>query len=202
MINDALQGKFRAPRPMIWPASLLNSTVGVRRTAGPREPGGLGPKRRGFWTDARPSGAFHPGPFLELPFFGPRTCATAPARIVDVFTGSAALHAQSTGSSWSIYGLRLGRSRAPSLLSLDDTLKNVFDPYAFIRDAYLQRRAYLISDGKVTDEPLVDPGADDPPDTRACRTGAPPAAPHYDIAPQQLIHRISAQPMHLPRRPG
>jgi phospholipid-binding lipoprotein MlaA len=50
-----------------------------------------------------------------------------------------------------------------SILSLDDTLKNVFDPYAFVRDAYLQRRAYLISDGKITDEPLVDPGDDEPP---------------------------------------
>ena len=47
------------------------------------------------------------------------------------------------------------------MLLLDETLKNVYDPYAFIRDAYLQRRAYLVSDGKITDdEPLVDPDAD------------------------------------------
>ena len=46
---------------------------------------------------------------------------------------------------------------------LDDTLQHVYDPYAFVRDAYLQRRAYLVSDGKVTDEePLVDPDADNP----------------------------------------
>jgi phospholipid-binding lipoprotein MlaA len=54
--------------------------------------------------------------------------------------------------------------RRAALLSLDDTVSKVFDPYAFIRDAFLQRRAYLISDGKVTDEaPLEDPGADEPP---------------------------------------
>jgi ABC-type transporter lipoprotein component MlaA len=47
----------------------------------------------------------------------------------------------------------------------------VFDPYAFIRDAYLQRRAYLVSDGKVTEEVLVDPGADEN------DTAAPPPPP-------------------------
>jgi phospholipid-binding lipoprotein MlaA len=64
--------------------------------------------------------------------------------------------------------------RRAALLPLDDTLKNVYDPYAFIRDAYLARRAYLVSDGKVTDEePLEDPGADMP-DT-APTSSAPPA---------------------------
>ena len=44
------------------------------------------------------------------------------------------------------------------------TLKNAYDPYTFVRDAYLQRRAYLISDGKVTESPLEDPDAGLPPD--------------------------------------
>jgi hypothetical protein len=35
----------------------------------------------------------------------------------------------------------------------------------------LQRRAYLVSDGKVTEEVLVDPGADD------ADTAPPPAPP-------------------------
>ena len=60
------------------------------------------------------------------------------------------------------------------LLPLEETLRKVYDPYAFVRDAYLQRRAYLVSDGKVTDEVLVDPGADDS-DTPA--PAPPPQAP-------------------------
>jgi phospholipid-binding lipoprotein MlaA len=81
------------------------------------------------------------------------------------------------------------------LLPLDDTLKNVYDPYAFIRDAYLQRRAYLISDGKIKDEePLVDPGEDTPPPsaapaapaaTTAPAATAPPATKPDDSSPQQ-----------------
>ena len=101
-----------------------------------------------------------PGPFLEVPFFGPSDTRDGPARIVDYLHGSDALHQQQLGVLWHLWR-RFGRFDGPDLLSLDDTLQKVFDPYAFIRDAYLQRRAYLVSDGKVTDEVLVDPGADD-----------------------------------------
>ena len=57
------------------------------------------------------------------------------------------------------YGLYLPDfiDRRAALLPLDETLRNAYDPYAFVRDAYLQRRAYLVSDGKVQDEVLPDP---------------------------------------------
>ena len=42
--------------------------------------------------------------------------------------------------------------RRAALLPLDETLQHVFDPYAFTRDAYLQRRAYLVADGKLDDQ--------------------------------------------------
>jgi ABC-type transporter lipoprotein component MlaA len=45
-------------------------------------------------------------------------------------------------------------------LAGEAALKNVYDPYAFIRDAYLEHRAYLVADGKITEEPLVDPASD------------------------------------------
>jgi ABC-type transporter lipoprotein component MlaA len=52
-----------------------------------------------------------------------------------------------------------------SLLSLEPTLATAYDPYVFIRDAYLQRRAYLVSGGslKKQEEPLIDPDAPDQP---------------------------------------
>ncbi len=77
---------------------------------------------------------------------------------------------------YSLYAVSLVDTRA-GLLSFDDTLKNVFDPYAFVRDAYLQRRAYLISDGKLKEEPLEDPGEDEPHSAKppAEPTAAPPA---------------------------
>ncbi len=100
-----------------------------------------------------------PGPFVELPVLGPSSARDAPARVVDYFTGPTHYIRNNT-IAWGLFGLFLVDTRA-GLLSLDETLSKVYDPYAFIRDAYLQRRAYLISDGKVSEEPLLDPGADE-----------------------------------------
>ena len=88
---------------------------------------------------------------------------------MDIFT-SPTHYISNNWVSYGLDGVGALNTRA-GLLSLDETLQKVFDPYAFIRDAYLQRRAYLVSDGKATEEVLVDPGADDG------DTAAPPAPP-------------------------
>ncbi len=186
MINDALQGKFRAAANDLA-RFLLNSTVGVAGFLDPASQAGLDLHNEDFGQTLGHWG-LHPGPFLELPFFGPSDIRDGAGRIVDVYTYPLQ-YVRNRPVKWSVYGLYLIDTRA-SLLSLDDTLKNVFDPYAFIRDAYLQRRAYMISDGKLTEEPLVDPGEDDPQD-KAPAPGAPPAAPTTTSAP-------AANPPHSP----
>jgi phospholipid-binding lipoprotein MlaA len=99
---------------------------------------------------------------------------------VDIFTGPTH-YINNNWVSYGLYGVSALDARA-GLLSLDETLQKVFDPYAFIRDAYLQRRAYLVSDGKVTDEVLVDPGADEAPDS-ATPPAPPPTAPVPQVPP-------------------
>jgi phospholipid-binding lipoprotein MlaA len=53
------------------------------------------------------------------------------------------------------------------LLDTEEALANTYDKYAFIRNVYLQRREYLVTDGAVAppidDEPLEDPEPDSPP---------------------------------------
>jgi phospholipid-binding lipoprotein MlaA len=98
---------------------------------------------------------------------------------VDLFTGPTH-YISNNWVAYSIYGVSLVDARA-DLLSLDETLQKTFDPYAFVRDAYLQRRAYLVADGQVKDEELVDPGADDA-DT-AAPTPAPQPPPDSAKAP-------------------
>jgi phospholipid-binding lipoprotein MlaA len=93
---------------------------------------------------------------------------------VDIFTGPTH-YIDNNWISYGIYTVGLVDSRA-ALLPLDETLSKVFDPYAFVRDAYLQRRAYLVSDGQVSDEVLTDPGADDP-DSAAPKPAPPPDKP-------------------------
>jgi phospholipid-binding lipoprotein MlaA len=159
MINDTLQGKFLAAGNDLG-RFLLNSTLGLAGLLDPATSAGMAKNNEDFGQTLGHWGV-HPGPFVELPILGPSDLRDAPSKVVDSYTNPR----QYIHNTYVKYGLWLPAlvdTRA-RLLPLDETLKNVYDPYAFIRDAYLQRRAYLVSDGKVTDEePLVDPGEDTP----------------------------------------
>jgi len=161
MINDALQGKFLAAGNDLA-RFLFNSTFGLAGLFDPATRAGLAHNNEDFGQTLGVWGV-HPGPFVELPLLGPSDLRDAPAKVVDTYTNPRQ-YFHNTGLKYGLYGLDLVDRRA-ALLSLDPTLEHVFDPYAFVRDAYLQRRAYLVSDGKVTpdDQPLVDPDADTPP---------------------------------------
>jgi phospholipid-binding lipoprotein MlaA len=159
MINDALQGKFLASAADLG-RLLVNTTFGLGGLFDPATPMGLPHNKEDFGQTLGVWGV-HPGPFVELPLLGPSDLRDAPGKLVDAYTNPHQ-YIRNTGVKWGLYGLYLVDTRA-ALLPLDDTLKNVYDPYAFVRDAYLQRRAYLVSDGKGSDDqPLLDPDADNP----------------------------------------
>jgi phospholipid-binding lipoprotein MlaA len=158
MVNDALQGKFGAAANDLA-RFVVNTTVGVGGLLDPATQMGLDKNDEDFGQTLGHYGV-KPGPFLELPILGPSDARDAPAKAVDIFTGPTH-YISNNYVSYGLYGLQALDTRA-ALLPLDTTLQKVFDPYAFIRDAYLQRRAYLVSDGKGADEVLVDPGLDEP----------------------------------------
>ena len=179
MINDALQGKPLAAANDLG-RFLLNSTLGLGGILDPATPAGLARNDEDFGQTLGHWGV-HPGPFVELPILGPSDVRDAAGKVVDTYTNPR----QYIKNDYVKYGLYLPSlldTRA-SLLSLDDTLKNVYDPYAFIRDAYLQRRAYQVSDGKISqEEPLVDPG-DDAPDSKTPPATPPPAPTSPQASP-------------------
>ena len=98
------------------------------------------------------------------------------------------------GCVWPIFTVDLVDHRA-HLLDLDKYIDQSFDPYAFVRNAWLQRREYQVhpDQTETPDELLQDPGAEDlpptdtPPDKKppanAPRTQAPPANPPRADAP-------------------
>ncbi len=172
MVNDALQGKFVAAANDLA-RLLVNTTVGVGGLLDPATQMGLAKNDEDFGQTLGRWGV-PPGPFVEIPFLGPSDTRDGPGRAVDIFTGPTH-YINNNWVAYGLYGAELVDARA-AILPLDETLQKVFDPYAFIRDAYLQRRAYLVSDGKVTEEVLEDPGADDATDTPA--PPAPPNKPH------------------------
>jgi len=92
------------------------------------------------------------GPYLVVPLFGPRTVSSGVGNLFD-----ALYHPQVQMSNSSLrtkinilYFIHL-RS---TLLGIDKELQRAFDPYAFVRDAYLQNRRYLRYDGNLPDEDL------------------------------------------------
>ncbi len=181
MVNDALQGKFRASATDLG-RFLLNSTVGIGGILDPASSAGLDKNNEDFGQTLGHWGV-HAGPFVELPLLGPSDVRDAPSRLVDAYTNPGA-YIRNAYVKWGLYTVSLVDSRA-ALLPLDDTLQHVYDPYAFIRDAYLQRRAYLVSDGKVSDEQLVDPDADNPEPEKpgGDKPAPPPSAPPPSAPP-------------------
>jgi phospholipid-binding lipoprotein MlaA len=189
LFNDTLQGKLRAAGTDLG-RFLLNTTVGLGGILDPATPAGLAHNNNDFGLTLGHWGV-HPGPFLELPLLGPSDVRDGAGEVVDTYTDPR----QYIHNNYVRYGLFIPRfiDIRASLLSLDETLKNVYDPYAFIRDAYLQRRAYQVSDGKsAPEEPLVDPG-EDMPDSKA----SPPASPSPPTPPP-----APAQPKAEPTPPA
>ena len=175
MINDALQGKLLAAANDLG-RFVLNSTLGLAGILDPATPAGLAHNDEDFGQTLGRWGV-HPGPFVELPILGPSDLRDAPAKVVDSYTNPRQ-YIHNTYVKYGLYLPSLVDTRA-ALLPLDETLARVYDPYAFVRDAYLQRRAYLVSDGKVTDEPLLDPEADSP----ESNNPSPSAAPAPSVPP-------------------
>ncbi|CAG4919266.1 MlaA family lipoprotein [Paraburkholderia gardini] len=87
-----------------------------------------------------------PGPYLVLPLFGPSTVRDAVGTVGNYYVNPLS-YIQPDGLSWALYGLNIISTRA-NLLGASDVLEGAaLDKYSFVRNAYLQRRRYQISDG-------------------------------------------------------
>ncbi|HTV97714.1 MAG TPA: VacJ family lipoprotein [Steroidobacteraceae bacterium] len=191
MINDALQGKFKAAGNDLG-RFLMNSVVGVGGLLDPASSAGLVRNYEDFGLTLGHWGA-PPGPFLELPILGPSDLRDGPSKLVDTYFKPITY----IPNDWVKYGLYLpyALDTRASLLPLQSTIDQAFDPYALIRDAFLSRRAYLVSDGKVQpDQGLVDPDADAA-DQSPAAAGSSIAAPATKPSPKP------AQPAPAPTTP-
>jgi phospholipid-binding lipoprotein MlaA len=82
-----------------------------------------------------------------LPLFGPSTVRDAVGSIGNYYVNPLS-YIHPDGLSWALYGLNIVNTRA-NLLNASDVLEGAaLDKYSFVRNAYLQRRQYLLSDGK------------------------------------------------------
>ncbi|CAB3897244.1 MULTISPECIES: VacJ family lipoprotein [Achromobacter] len=122
------------------------------------------------------------GPYLVLPFFGSSSVRDGVGLIGDWqgrqygYMGVSAIDNVPLRNS--LWGLEVVDTRA-SLLSATDTIDRVaLDPYSFIRDAYLQRRAAMVNGQRVDDESSLPNYEDDEGDAPAAKDkGAAAPAP-------------------------
>jgi phospholipid-binding lipoprotein MlaA len=154
IVNQALQGKFveagqdtlRLVLNTIWG---LGGLIDVATQNGlPVHEEDLG-QTLGWW-------GVPPGPYLVLPLLGPATLRDTPTRVADSFLQPFYWY-DAGNERWFSLALDTLDKRA-QLLPLDATLEGVFDQYAFIRNAYLQRRQFKVFDGNPPEEPLEDFG--------------------------------------------
>jgi phospholipid-binding lipoprotein MlaA len=95
------------------------------------------------------------GPYLTLPLFGPSSLRDAPSRVVDYFFSPTTYWEIPWEAQWGQRSLDVIQMRA-ALLALDPTLQRAYDPYAFIRDAWVQQRDFAVFDGNPPPETLED----------------------------------------------
>jgi phospholipid-binding lipoprotein MlaA len=176
IVNDALQGKLKASGTDLG-RFLMNSVIGIGGIFDPATSAGLDRNYNDFGLTLGHWGA-HPGPFFELPLLGPSDVRDGLGKVPDYFLR--ATYWIPSDYDWVSYSLWLPAvidTRA-SLLPLQSTIDQAYDPYAVIRDAYLARRAYLVSGGKVSpSEELIDPDADQSPAPGGSSIGTPPPKP-------------------------
>jgi phospholipid-binding lipoprotein MlaA len=97
------------------------------------------------------------GPYLMLPLLGPSSLRDGPAKLVDEYSNGRH-YITDPYQQWGLWTASKLELRA-GLLSADAVLDRTFDPYAFVRNAWIQHREFEVRDGRV-DEPTNDADAD------------------------------------------
>ena len=148
IVNELLQAK---PVPFAKDTArlIVNTTVGIGGLFDPASKLGLESHDEDFGQTLGRWGV-PPGPYLMLPVIGPSDIRDGLGKVADHFT-EPRTYLNSTLVTWGLTGAELVSKRA-SLLDTDATLDRTFDPYAFVRNAYLQRRQFQVYDGDPPEE--------------------------------------------------
>jgi phospholipid-binding lipoprotein MlaA len=151
IINDLLQLKMKG-FATDTARLLVNTTIGIGGLFDPASQIGLAAGNEDFGQTLGRWGV-PTGPYVVLPLFGPSNVRDAFGLAADQFTDPKN-YVKNDYVAWGLTGLSLVDMRA-ELLATEGVLDRANDPYAFIRNAYLQRREYLVKDGAVPEDELV-----------------------------------------------
>ena len=149
-INQFLQGK---PGQGLSDTTrfLVNTTFGLLGLFDVATKGGLAKHEEDFGQTFAVWG-IGSGPFVMLPALGPSTTTDTAGRVFDFFTNPVNL-INPESDRLIVRGVGLVDTRA-QLLNVEKAISG--DRYLFVRDAFLQRRQYLINDGVIEEDPFLD----------------------------------------------
>ena len=94
------------------------------------------------------------GPFFVMPFLGPSTVRDGLSVPVDWILFDPVFQDKELNVTLSLLAVRYTDKRADLITAIDIIDETAPDKYAYIRDAFLQRRLYLIHDGNPPDTGL------------------------------------------------
>lgn len=160
--NDILQANFFQAANDSW-RLVINTTIGVGGLFDIAERMKLKPYTNDFGLTLAKWGYANSN-YLVLPFFGPNTLRDGLGLPVDYFAFSIYPYIQPTKTRYIVYGVGVVDKRA-QLLQFQAVMDEAsLDKYVFMRNAYLQRRAYQIDqnehrgyEDQANNQPLPNP---------------------------------------------
>ncbi|HVC28210.1 MAG TPA: VacJ family lipoprotein [Gammaproteobacteria bacterium] len=172
IINDLLQGKFKYTFKDTG-RFLINSTIGLLGWFDVAKNVGLQDHSEDFGETLANFGV-PSGPYLVIPFLGPSSVRDAGALYPDyVYANPVKNNMQpryrNAATITSVVDLRAG------LLDLDSTIDSAFDPYTFMRDAWIQHRRFQLYNGN---PPVAYPDYPDLPPDNSDDSSAPSTVSH------------------------
>ena len=165
IVSDVLQAKFK-PAMSDSARFVMNTVIGIGGFLDPATPAGLD-KNDEDLGQAFGKWGIGPGPYLVIPLLGFSDVRDGIGSIGEIYL-SPTHYVERDAWRYGIGAMGVINMRA-GLLDTESALQNTYDKYAFIRNAYLQRREYKVTDGAVSptdEEPLEDPEADSAPEKK------------------------------------
>ncbi|WGL16376.1 VacJ family lipoprotein [Microbulbifer bruguierae] len=147
VLNDILQWKWGQAGNDTG-RFLLNSTVGLVGLFDVAQHMGLEPSDGEDFGQTLAVWGAPSGPYLVIPFMGPSTVRDVPGEVLEWYTNPLT-YVDDNSVEYTLKVLDLLQTRA-SLLKAESLLQG--DRYVLMRDAYLQRREFLINDGEQEDD--------------------------------------------------
>ncbi|MGE5626048.1 MAG: MlaA family lipoprotein [Bacillota bacterium] len=194
IVNDALQGKVGDTFKDLG-RFVINSTVGLLGWFDVAQHMGM-PVHDEDLGQTLAHWGVSSGPYFVIPIIGPSTVRDAGGRVGDLYTDPPKENLPPRYRNAEI--LMDGIDTRAGLMGANSAIDSAYDPYTFVRDAYLQNRRYKIYDGSpppsASDYDLPpDEGTTAPPAgaTSAAPTEAtspPPAAATHTSAPAASTH--------------